>query len=147
MQSSGSTPKPLAEAAKKLRKLKDDKKKTEDRLTAINKQIVELEQITMPKLMEDNEIDTFKVSGVGTIYLSTEVYASVLKDDRPKLYEWLRENGHGGMITDWVFPNTFTAFVKSQLVDQAENGVTKGNSLPDFVKATKVPTANLRRSK
>jgi hypothetical protein len=144
---SSPAPKPLTLAAKALRKLKDEKKKTEERLTTINKRIVEVETIELPKLMEDNEIDKFNVAGVGTIFLSTEVYASVLKEDRPKLYQWARDKGHGGMVGDWIFPNTLTAFVKGQLIDQAENGVTDGNSLPNFIKATKVPTANLRRSK
>lgn len=139
-------PKPLTEAGKKLRELIDEKEKVEARLKDINKQIVKVETIDLPKLMEDNEIPSFKVAGVGTIFLTTEVYVSVLKDDRPKLYEWAREQGHGGMITDWIFPNTFTAFVKRQLDDQVENGITQGNAVPDFVKVTQIPTANLRRT-
>lgn len=141
------SPKPLADAAKRLKKLKDEKKKTEDRLTSINKDIVALETIELPKIMEDNDIDTVRIAGVGTISISDEVYSYVLKDDRPKLYEWMRDNGHGALITDWVFPQTLTAFVKSQLIDQAEAGVNDGNTLPDFVKVTQVPTAKLRSAR
>ena len=142
-----SAPKPLAEAGAKLRNLKDRKAIAEEALTQINKEIVEMETVTLPKLMDDNDIPSFKIKGVGTIFLSTEVYASVLKEDRPKLYDWLREHGHGAMVTDWVFPISLTAFVKKQLDDQLDNGLNDGNVLPDFVKATKIPTANLRRSK
>lgn len=142
-----SAPKPIAEAGKKLKKLKADKKKTEDKLKEINKAIVELETITLQKLMADNEMESVRIAGVGTLYTTDEVYVSVLKDDRPKLYAWAREKGHGDMIGDWIFPNTLSAFVKRQLEDQAEQGVNDGNTLPGFVKVTNVPTVNLRSAK
>lgn len=130
-----------------MRALKDKKKRVEDQLKALNIDIMQMENVTLPKLMEDNDIENYKVAGVGTIYLSTEVYANVLKEDRPKLYAWMRQKGHGDMVVDWVFPQSLTAFAKGQLTDQAENGLNEGNELPAFVKTTLIPTANLRRSK
>jgi hypothetical protein len=139
--------KAMTTAAKKLRALKDEKEATEAKLKALNKDIVVLETVTLPKLMDDNEMESFKIAGVGTIYTTTETYTNVKKEDRAKLYDWLRDNGHGDMIGDWVFPNTLQAFARRQLEDQANYGLNDGNKLPDFIKTTLVPTANLRRAK
>lgn len=124
----------------------EKKEKLEKELTGVEKEIIQVGTQELPKLMEDNDIETFKVSGVGTVYQTTQVFVHVDKADRPKLYAWARENGHGDMIGDWIFPNTLKAFVKGQLQDQAENGANKGNLLPVFVKATQVPTAQIRRT-
>lgn len=138
------TPVSMTELGKHLASLKQRKKELEDDVSKVNAEITRIETVDLPKLMEDNEIDKFSISGVGTVYLSTETYVSVLKDDRPALYEWLREQGHGPLVVDWVFPNTLTAFVKEQNQAAIEEG---GHELPSFVKVTLMPTARIRKSK
>jgi len=76
--------------------------------------------------------------GVGTIFPQMKVYAYVKKENEELFHNWLRENGHGDLIKAYVFPATLSSFVKEQL----EQGV----ELPDFLSATKVETAMLRRT-
>lgn len=121
---------------KELFKLKAKKSKLEDDLTAVNKAIQELATGDLAQLMTDSEIEKITIKGKGTVYISDELYASVKKDDRPKLYEWLRGKGHGALIQDYVFPQTLTAFAKEQL--------GKGEALPDVMTAAYVPTAKTR---
>lgn len=121
---------------KDLFKLKRQKDKLEEQLKATNLAITQLATGDLAKLMEDSEVDSIKIKGMGTVYLATELYASVNKDDRPKLYAWLRDKGHGDLIQDYVFPQTLTAFAKEQL--------EKGQALPDVIKATPIPTAKTR---
>jgi hypothetical protein len=132
----------MTEKAKEFRALKDKKEKLEADLKGVNKQIVQVETIDLPKLMEDNDIEKFSIEGVGTVYVETETYVNVLKDDRDALYSWLREQGHGTLVKDWVFPQTLAAFVKEQKNLAVEEG---GHELPEFVKVTEVPTARIRR--
>lgn len=128
----------LTELAKGLRKLKTEKDKLEDKLKAVNEQIKTIAETELPKAMEDADIESYKVDKVGTVFLQNKLYTSVLADDRPKLYAWLEKEGHGDIIKPWVFPQTLTAFAKEQLTD--------GNPLPDFLKATFIPTASIRKA-
>ncbi len=129
----------MTELAKKLRELKTYKKSLDDQTTEINKEIVKLETVDLPKLMEDAEQDSFRVEGVGTVYLQTETYVSVLAGDRERLYEWLEEQGHHDLVVSYVFPQTLKAFVKEQ--------EDANLALPDFVKTTHVPTARIRAAR
>lgn len=128
----------LTEAAKLLRKLKSSKELLESKLKEVNEQIKQVAEVDLPRLMEDADIENFKVDKVGTVFLQNKLYASVLADDRPKLYDWLQKEGHGDLIKPWVFPQTLTAFAKEQLGE--------GNPLPDFLKATFIPTASIRKA-
>jgi hypothetical protein len=106
-------------------------------LKAVNKSIVQVEQVELPKLMEDLDEEKFSVPGIGTVYLQTKLYVNVLKDDREKLQEWCHENGHEALIVPTIHPATLQAFAKEQL--------EAGKPLPDYVKATFIPTAVIRR--
>ncbi len=124
---------------KELFALKAKKKKIEDALTEINKDITRVSVEELGKLMTDAEVEKITIKGKGTLYLADELYASVLKDDRPALYDWMRKNKHGALIQDYIFPQTLTAFAKEQL--------GAGKPLPDVLKATYIPTAKTRAGK
>ena len=132
------TPDKLVALGKRFADLKARKDDLEDKLKIVEGELKQIATVDLPTLMEDNECPKFSISGIGTIFLNQEIYASVLKDDRPRLYEWLRETGQGDLVEDWVFPGRLTAFAKEQL--------NEGKQLPDFVKATFIPTARLRKS-
>jgi hypothetical protein len=127
----------LTALAQRFRELKDRKESLEGELKEVNHEIKTLETESLPQQMDANEIEKFTTDGVGTIYTQVKVYASVLKEDEEKFHEWLRGEGHGDMIRPYVFPGTLSSFAKEQL----ENGV----ELPEFIKATKIETAMLRR--
>jgi len=126
----------IAEEGKKLFALKAKKTKIEDQLKEVNKEIVQLSTVTLAKLMGDAEVEKITIKGKGTLYMSDELYASVLKDDRPTLYAWLRKEKCGDIIQDYVFPQTLTAFAKERLL--------AGKALPDVLKAEYIPTAKTR---
>jgi hypothetical protein len=104
----------------------------------VEKRVKELTTEVIPQMMDENDVEKFTIEGVGTIYVSTEVYAYVKKEDEAQFFAWLRENGNGDIIREYVFPKTLQSFAKEQL----GNGV----DLPEFLKAAKVPTAKLRRN-
>lgn len=128
---------PLVQMVRELRTAKDRKEALEAELKTVNGTIRDLAEQRIPEYMEDNEIDKITVDGVGTLYLTTKVYANVKAEDREVFYEWLRETGNGDLIKETVYPATLNAFAKEQL----GNGV----ALPDVLTARLYPTANLRR--
>lgn len=128
---------PLTEMVNELRAAKDRKDALDAELKEVNKTIRTLAEQKIPEYMDDNDIEKATVEGVGTVYLSTKVYANVRAENKDAFYAWLRETGNAALIKEYVFPSTLNAFVKEQL----GNGV----ALPDVLEARLYPTANLRR--
>lgn len=64
----------------------------------------------IPDIMRRHEVKTITVEGVGRVTVSHRFSASII--DKEKGYEWLRAEGHGGIITETVNSSTLSAFVK-----------------------------------
>lgn len=122
------------ELGKELFRLKRQREKLTEQLKTVNENIEKLATDKLIKLMETTDLEKFTIRGYGTIYVKDEFFANVKKEDRPKVYEWLRKTGNDSLIQDWVFPSTLKAFVREQF--------TQGQPLPDFIKVQFVPTAN-----
>lgn len=128
----------LSELATELRDLKDQKETLEEQLTAIKARTRAIEVHELPEAMEDQDIDTFKVPGVGRITVKTKVYSSIKADDRQRWHQWLRENGNADIIVDHVWPGTQNVFIKER--------IDTGQEYPEFCNVSLIPTASLRRS-
>lgn len=127
----------LTRYAQRLRELTDQKEGLEGQLKEVEAELKLLKTDVIPKTMDENEIEKFSVDGVGTIFTQVRVLAYVKKEDEAQFHAWLRDNGHGDLIREYVFPATLSSFAKEQL----ESGV----ELPAFFSASKVETAMLRR--
>ena len=82
----------------------------------------------VPKLMEAEGIDSVK-RGDMLFYIRHDLFANVDAEQRGALAATLRELGEEALITEYVFPQTLTAWAKERL----ENG----EAIP--------PQVNLRR--
>lgn len=123
--------------AQRFRELTDRKEVLEGEMKEVEQELKLLKTEVLPRVMDENEIEKFTVEGVGTIFTQVRVLAYVKKENEPEFHAWLRSNGHGDLIREYVFPATLSSFAKEQL----EAGV----ELPDFFSASKVETAMLRR--
>lgn len=86
----------------------------------------------LPELMEAQELDGLKVEGIGRVHLQSDVRASIKADNKAAAYEWLGDNGHGGLITETVNASSLKAFCK----DKMKNG----EELPEELFKTSVFT-------
>lgn len=66
--------------------------------------------------MASSETQSFNRSGT-LFYLCTKLYASAVKENKAELYEALKNEGYGSLITETVNANSLSAFVKEQMVD------------------------------
>lgn len=64
----------------------------------------------VPDVMRANKIKTITVEGVGRVSLGTRWSASMT--DKQMGFEWLRGNGHGGVIQETVNAQTLGALAK-----------------------------------
>lgn len=98
----------------------------EERVKQIKLQKDDLESNIIPKLMERAEIEKVSFQGLGTLYLRTEPKCSVLVEDKPKFFAWLKENGHEDILKEDVHHQTLNSWAKEIL--------EAGSPVPEYVK-------------
>lgn len=109
----------LAELARKLKEVADRKANLEEQLKAVNIEWDLIRKFLIPEAMAaiDPELTKISISGLGTLYLRTDIYAGI--QDQASAFVWLQENGYGDLIRYQVHPSTLKAFLK----EQTKNGV------------------------
>ena len=93
----------------------------------------------IPDKLDAEGMSSINIRGVGRLGVTLDVNVSVLAENRPAFYEWLNENGHGGLIKPYAQPSTVKAFIKEQLKE--------GEVFPDdLVEATPFYRASVTKS-
>lgn len=95
------------------------------------------EQALADKMLEQG-VENFRAMGK-TITRTEDIRPSVLADDRPKQFEWLREIGAGSMITETVNASSFGALVRNDYIK-----AKRESELPEFVKVYREPRLLIR---
>lgn len=78
----------------------------------------------IPDLFRDKKVKTLTVEGVGRCTVSYRYSCSMLNKDAG--FQWLRNNGHGGLIQETVNAQTLGSFAKN-LIE------TEGKDMPDDI--------------
>lgn len=60
----------------------------------------------------------FNIDGVGRVSVSYKWSASIVGDDKTVGHAWLKDNGHGALVTETVNSSTLSAFAKDLLTNQ-----------------------------
>ena len=105
----------MFELADKLKELRDKKQHLAEETKKNNAEIEETEY-KLSLEMASSETQSFNRSGT-LFYLCTKLYASAVKENKAELYEALKNEGYGSLITETVNANSLSAFVKEQMVD------------------------------
>jgi len=70
----------------------------------------------IPEKMEEMGLESARIKDVGRLSVRTDAFCSTPAANKPKLFEWLIENGHSDLITDSVNGSTLKAFIKEQIL-------------------------------
>ena len=110
--------------AEKLKTLRDTKTEKEAEVKALNG---EIDQVTaeLTDLMTENDMPSFTHGGF-SYSISTRTFASPVAGDKEALYEALRKNGYGGIISETVNANTLSSTV-NELIELNDD------ALPDWL--------------
>lgn len=104
--------------ARHMKDLQGKKEALESDLKEINKALDQVRLKDIPEAMAESDIRTLTIDGVGRVQLAMDCYATI--KDKEAGYNWLRENGYSGLITEYVQPSTFKATVKDAIKDGQE---------------------------
>ena len=105
----------MFELADKLKELRDKKQHLAEETKKNNAEIEDTEY-KLSLEMASSETQSFNRSGT-LFYLCTKLYASAVKENKAELYEALKNEGYGSLITETVNANSLSAFVKEQMAD------------------------------
>lgn len=130
--------KKLLASAQKLSDLKDKKEELEKELTEVNKAKAKLEEHTIPRMMEDFEIEKIKFKDIGTLYTQGSVRAYINVGDVEEAHQWFRDNGHGALIKEGIHWATLKSWVKEQ--------IEEGKKVPDICHPKPYTIARIRRT-
>ena len=105
----------MFELADKLKELRERKAELAEETKANNAEIEQAE-FQLSQLMASTETQSFQRAGT-LFYLTTKTYASANKEQKDKLFDALRNEGYGSLITETINANSLSAFVKEQMAD------------------------------
>lgn len=126
----------------KLAKCMAEVQKTQERMKAelamVNAEFDVLRLEVIPAKMEEKGIENFRVTDLGLVKLTADMYVSPKSGMKDKLYGWLRKNKLGALITETVNSSTLKAFVKER--------VNKGKTVPnDLLNVTPYTRASITK--
>lgn len=107
----------IFELADQLKAAKDKKKELDAKVKEISAEIDQLDQ-ALSDAMAEAECERFSRNG-STFYLNTRLFASPIAGHKEDMFQALKDNGYGEIVTETVNANTLASFVKEQM---AENG-------------------------
>jgi len=128
--------KSLAELFSSLNAIKDIAKEF---TTTLNKSIDNLRLSVIPDRMDEDSIEKISIAGIGTMYLTDDLLASIIKGKKEDAYEFFREAGLGSLISETLNASTLKAQIKAM--------IKKGEVVPDDIfKVNPFTRAAIKRS-
>lgn len=109
-----------AELGKAYTKLKQDIDLLKQEQKNLSAEFDYLRLSVIPDKLEEDEMSSINIKGVGRLGLTMDAYVTVLAENREAFYQWLEDNGHGGIIKPYAQPSTVKAFAKDMTKRFAE---------------------------
>lgn len=114
----------VAELARKIRDKEERIKSLEEDLKAEKKALVKLTDEDMPAMLAEMGISSFSLDDGSQVEVKQTYGASILVNNRPQAYEWLRDHGYDDIIKNSVIcqfgrgeddqASAFAAFAQQQ---------------------------------
>lgn len=101
----------VAAMAQRLHALKNKKDTLEADLTEVNKEIDQLSR-ELAEAMETHKVTSFRVDGVGTVYITNKTRASVQAGAREEFFAWLDKEGMGALAVRAIHPKRLESLAK-----------------------------------
>ena len=91
----------------------------------LQKEFDDLRKVQLPEAMEAAGLESTRLPNIGTVSIRTDAYASIRGGQQDGAYQWMKDNGFGDLIKDFVHSSTLKAFLKEQF--------REGEDLPEEI--------------
>lgn len=95
----------------------------------------------VPKVMEDAEMSSTTVNGVGRVNVQDDISVSIVKEHKDEFYQWLIAEGKEDLITETINAQTLAAWYRARLQDREAKPIPK-----DFLTVKPFSRAQITRS-
>ena len=116
--------KSVARLAREIQTVEAEIKDVEEKLKALKKQHIKLTDEELPSMLAEIGLSSFELDDGSKVEVKQTYGASILVDNRPRAYEWLRDNGYDDIIKNTVMcqfgrgeddkASSFAAFAQQQ---------------------------------
>lgn len=110
----------VVEIVKIQKELGDIVSCAEEVKTAVQKLYDFTRYTRVPEIMEENEVESLQVEGVGKVYLTSDMNVSVKSGMKEDAMDWLVENGFGDIISETVNSSTLKAVIKKEVIGKGK---------------------------
>lgn len=107
----------IAPVLKAYHSLKGKHAALEEARKAVGKRLLYLEKSLIPRMLEASGMDKVRVPELKRSFYKVDKYSTKVHD-KDGLWEWLRENQAGDLITETVNAGTLTSFLKEKLLEE-----------------------------
>jgi len=59
-------------------------------------------------------VNSVDIDGIGKLSMTTRDFMSVPASNQPAFFAWMKETGHGGLLKEYVNPQTLSAWMKER---------------------------------
>ena len=134
----------VAELAREIRNQEAQIANLEKLAKDLKKSVLKLTDDEMPAMLAELGISSFSLDDGSTVEVKQTYGASILVDNRPKAYDWLRDNGYDDIIKNTVLcqfgrgeddqASAFSAFAESKGFIPQQKTEVHPQTLRAFVK-------------
>ena len=121
--------------------MKEQKSILENQVTELKKKIACTEE-ELIRQMTENEVQNFTNRGKQFI-LTVKDYYSLKAENKPKLFDWLKANGHEALIKEDINSQTLNAFGREI---SAENDDSLPDGLRDILNVYEKVSISMRKA-
>ena len=104
----------LADCLKSMKRQLDEAAEAK---TYIQKKYDYLSIEVIPDRMDEEDIKSLTIKGLGRMQLKSDIRCNVLAANKEAVQNWLTDNGHASMINPTINSGTFKAFIKERMKD------------------------------
>lgn len=105
----------IPDLAAELQALKNELDELGDMKSEVQKRYDFLSIEVVPDRMDDEGIESIRVAGVGRLQTQSDIRCNVPAANREAVQDWLKNNGHGSMVTESINSSSLKAFVKEMM--------------------------------
>lgn len=106
---------PLFAAVRRMSELEQEKERYAAIVADLNREYDEIRRKTIPDLMNERGIRNMTFEGLGRVQLAADCFASIVAENKERAWQFLRDCGDDGMITQTVNGSTFKAWARRKL--------------------------------
>ena len=110
----------LVDLVREMKRTEQELEAAEAAAKEVRQRLDELRLKVIPERCETEGVESIRVEGVGTLYLTSDMQVSMIADRRDEAMQWLVDHGLSNLIKDTVNASSLKAALKLEIREGRE---------------------------